>query len=471
MAQPMNSEEVLAARTRAVRAFRGRRLPTAQIAVAATQLLAQSWPQTLEGVAEDELLLEYLQHFPLFPAWLEQRMTAARRELLFEPEGEGRALLLSRLAIQCHLNEFAWAEDAIERQLADRMAGRLATLTPAQVMALACYRPLSEIPGAEALLKRGWSGPVADVLQEQVVGPREVRALAAAMPSLTRVREGVSEAVRAQYEVHPYPRWRRAGEGDPITQIAGRALPPEPQVLIAGCGTGRHAVEAALMMPTARILAVDLSRASLAYGALKARELGLEARLRFARADLLELPELGETYDLVQAVGVIHHMADPFEGARAVTRLVKPGGLLSLGLYSAVARARLKPAKALAATYTAETVRELRADILARPDSDPVKAPALWARDFYSQSGCRDLLMHVQEHEHCPADIARMMAECGLEFLGFEVSPQAKARYRELNPHDPDGLDLDSWARFEVDHPGVFAGMYQFSAQKPQGPR
>ena len=43
----------------------------------------------------------------------------------------------------------------------------------------------------------------------------------------------------------------------------------------------------------------------------------------------------------------------------------------------------------------------------------------------------------------------------------------AKARYRELNPHDPDGLDLESWAAFEESHPGVFASMYQFSAQKP----
>lgn len=464
---PLSPERLAGARTRAVQAFRGRKLSTAQIAVAATQILAQSWPETLDALGQDEVLLEYLQHFPLFPAWLEQRMTSVRRELLYEPEGEGKALLLSRLAIQGHLNEFAWAENAIERQLADRMASRLALLTPAEVMALACYRPLSEIAGSEDLLDRGWTGPVQDVLQEQVAGPREVRALAEAMPSLTRLRAGVSEKVRDQYEVHPYPRWRRAGEGEPITHIGGRALPPDPKVLIAGCGTGRHAVEAALMLPSAQILAVDLSRASLAYGALKARDLGLDHRLTFAHADILELPALGETYDLVQAVGVVHHMADPFEGARAVARMVRPGGFLSLGLYSAVARARLKPAKALAATYTAQTVRELRADILARPDDDPVKHPALHARDFYSQSGCRDLLMHVQEHEHCPADIARMMAESGLEFLGFELGPEVKARYRELNPHDPGGLDLASWAVFEESHPGVFAGMYQFSAQKP----
>src|SRR6185436_8250350 len=52
------------------------------------------------------------------------------------------------------------------------------------------------------------------------------------------------------------------------------------------------AVEAAMAMPGARILAVDLSRASLAYGALKTQEMGLADRLTFAQADLLELADL-----------------------------------------------------------------------------------------------------------------------------------------------------------------------------------
>jgi 2-polyprenyl-3-methyl-5-hydroxy-6-metoxy-1,4-benzoquinol methylase len=446
-------------------------MATAHVAVAATQLLAQSWPQTLDALAGDELVAEFLRNFPLFPAWLERRMTAVRRQLLFEPEGEVLAPLLSNLAIQCHLNDYAWVLDAIERQLVERLAGRIERLTPAEVMALACYRRLSEVPGAETLLERGWTGPVESVLEEQLVRPREVRALAAAMPRLTPIREGVSQAVRGQYEIHPYPPWRRAGHEATITHIRGRPLPENPEVLIAGCGTGRHAVETAWAAPGARILAVDLSCASLAYAALKARELGLADRLAFAQADLLELAECGRTYDLVQAVGVVHHMADPFEGARAAARLVKPGGFLSLGLFSARARALLRPAKALARSYTPETIRELRRDILARPDNDPVKAPALNARDFYSLSGCRDLLMHVQEHEFGPIDVGRILDACGVEFLGFDQPDVVMARYREMFPDDPAGLDFANWEAFEGRNPSTFAGMYQFTAQKPVAAR
>src|SRR6185503_7299783 len=110
---------------------------------------------------------EFLRNFPVFPAWLEQRMTAVRRQLLFEPEGEALAPLLSSVAIQCHLNDYAWTLDAIERQLVERLAWVIERLTPAEVMSVACYRRLSEIPGAEVLLERGWTGPIEAVLKEQ----------------------------------------------------------------------------------------------------------------------------------------------------------------------------------------------------------------------------------------------------------------------------------------------------------------
>ena len=83
----------------------------------------------------------------------------------------------------------------------------------------------------------------------------------------------------------------------------------------------------------------------------------------------------------------------------AARQLLKPGGFIALGLYSARAREHLRPAKALARSYRPDTVRELRQAIINAPDLDPVRGPAVASRDFYATSGCRDLLMHVQEHE------------------------------------------------------------------------
>ncbi|MBL8770044.1 MAG: class I SAM-dependent methyltransferase [Phenylobacterium sp.] len=428
--------------------------------------LRYNWPASDAAVASDGLLAEVLTSTPAYPYWLEGRLTTIRRRLLFGNEVEALKPILPALAIQCFLNEYCWAQDAIERQLVDRLAARIDRLTPDEVMILGCYRALSDVPGAEALLERGWTGGVADVLREQLANVRDERALAAGLPTLTPIRGGVSEAVRSQYEANPYPRWRRVTRLPAATGIMGRAIPPAAEVLFAGCGTGFHAIHAGQRYgPDAKVLAVDLSRASLAYALRKTREAGL-ANFTYAQADLLELGATGRTFDVIECSGVLHHLSDPFEGARVLAGRLRSGGLMKLGLYSRRARARWAPAKALAQTYTPETLRELRQAIVAAPDGDPLKA-AMDTTDFYAASTLRDLVMHVQEHEHEIADIRRMLAETGLEFLGFVSVGGAMPAYRAAYPADPNGLDLANWDAFERANPLTFMGMYQFWVRRP----
>jgi 2-polyprenyl-3-methyl-5-hydroxy-6-metoxy-1,4-benzoquinol methylase len=456
-------------RERLLRAFRSGQGSTDVLAAEAAEVLRLSWgpSQSLTDIAQDELLGELLQSFSVFPVWLERAMTRRRLALLFAQQREEWATLAANLAIQCQLNEYAWKEDPPETERVETLVANLATLTPHEVMVLACYRPLARLAGADELLARDWDGPVRRVLYEQIVLVREEAAVAAALPSLTSMRHVSSQAVQAQYEANPYPRWRRPGVGPMLTHVQGRALPPQPLVLIAGCGTGRQAILATLQIPGARTLAVDLSRASLAYAVRKTRELGLQDRITYAQADLMELAGEGQ-FDMVQATGVLHHMADPFEGARRVCRLAKPGGLIALGLYSARARADLEPAKAIARQYTPQTVREFRQAIINLPEDDTARQRVVVSRDFYSTSGCRDLLMHVQEHQLTIPDLRRILDENDLTFLGFlqfEMKVIHDA-YTAMFPHDPSGLDLEAWDAFEAAHPLAFGRMYQFWAEK-----
>ncbi|MBL8555167.1 MAG: class I SAM-dependent methyltransferase [Phenylobacterium sp.] len=437
------------------------------LVVRVIERLGATWPPTPEAMAADVLLIEALKSFPVFPEWFERRMTAARRRMLFAPETPGCGPLLAALAIQCLLNEHAWMQDAGESARVEALAARGADLSPEEAMALACYRPLADLPAADALLAKGWSGPVAEVIAEHVSAVREERVLAAAMPAVTPIREGVSSAVQGQYEVHPYPRWRRAPRMTPARRIVDRPAPVRPQVLVAGCGTGRQAIQAHEWLAAERTVAVDLSRRSLAYAARKTREEGVTG-IEYLHGDILELPRrYPETFDVVTCVGVLHHMSDPFEGARAVTRTLKPGGLLNLGLYSSTARSTLRPAQALAARdYTPATVRELRQAIFAAPEGDVLRTPAI-SRDFYATSGARDLLMHVQEHQMGFADLRRMLDENGLKFLSFIVPDETVAAYRAAFPHDPQCRDLSAWEQFESQNPRTFARMYMFWAEKP----
>ena len=84
-------------------------------------------------------------------------------------------------------------------------------------------------------------------------------------------------------------------------------------VLVAGCGTGQHSIETAQRFSGAKVLAVDLSLASLGYAKRKTHELGL-ANVDYAQADILELGKLDRRFDLIEAMGVLHHLREPWHG-------------------------------------------------------------------------------------------------------------------------------------------------------------
>lgn len=426
-----------------------------------------NWPADDAALGADALLAELLVTLPAYPYWLEERLTALRRRLLLDGVPPALKRFAPVLAIQCFLNEYAWAADPVELEAVARMAADLPSLDDDQVMMLACYRPLCDVPGADSLTQRGWTGRAAVVLEDQLLAVQVDRQLAQAIPALTPIA-AESDEVRGQYEANPYPRWRVAARIPVETSIKGRPLPPSPDVLFAGCGTGLHAIQAGQRYgPQARILAIDLSRASLAYGLRKARQYGL-AQMQFAQADLLELDSLCRDFDVIESSGVLHHLDDPFEGARLLARRLRPGGLMKLGLYSRIARERWAAAKALARTFSADQIPQMRRAIAtARPD-DPVRG-ALSSTDFYASSSVRDLLMHVREHELDISDLQRIVDETGLEFLGFVLPSPVLRAYGLAWPDDPRGVRLENWAAFERANPRTFVGMYQFWLQRPQG--
>lgn len=430
----------------------------------AANLLLQEWPETDAALSADELLAERMLDKPISPLRLERRLTETRRRMLRSGASPEADPFLARLAIQGGLNEFVWDVSPADEATVEGMAGRLDSLTPSEVMLVAAHRPLAGVLGADDLAARLTEGPVAEVLREHVLAVRKEQALQARIPALTPIRPGVSEAVQGQYEVSPYPRWRRVIPLTPRRSVFGWRVPDRSNVLIAGCGTGQHAAHSGQRYANARVLGVDLSRASLGYGLRMVREAGI-TNIAFAQADLLELGRTSLEFEIVECSGVLHHLDDPFEGARAICGRLRKGGLLKLGLYSARARAFLKPAKALAAEYGPNAIRELRQAIIARPNGDPVRAVTTSA-DFYARSSCRDLLMHVQEHELEVADLKRMLAENGMTFLAFQVDTSVHSAFAEMFPEPDAARDLDRWADFEAANPGTFTSMYQFWAVK-----
>ncbi len=141
-------------------------------------------------------------------------------------------------------------------------------------------------------------------------------------------------------------------------------------ILIAGCGTGQHAIATTQQHAGARTLAIDLSRASLAYAAARSRALNLD--IEYAQADIMRLGAIERRFDLIELAGVLHHLADPYAGWRVLLSLLRPGGFMRIALYSEIARRGVVAARRLIAEggygSTAADIRRFRRDLMQRDD-------------------------------------------------------------------------------------------------------
>ena len=74
----------------------------------------------------------------------------------------------------------------------------------------------------------------------------------------------------------------------------------------------------------------------MSYAKRKSEELGIK-NIEFIQTDILNFKILIK-FDIIESVGVLHHMDDPFEGFQILTNILKDQGRIMIGLYSKTAR-------------------------------------------------------------------------------------------------------------------------------------
>lgn len=469
--------------------------PATWRALAQTALGAEA----LAGRADDTHLLRLLA-LPLTTAWLsraliidgtwERLLTLARAAALRAAErGHPPALTaLTALALHGWRAEYCWAEGAEETALVERLTARLLGQPAAarvvgdnasRLAAVLMYRPLSGALG-EGLGRPGedW-GPLTPLFWQQLGDLRRERTLAEGVPTLDTPTGEAARAVAALYEENPYPRHVTAHQRTPqrlpglvrslLPRLpAGEALPDPTtaRVLLAGCGTGQQLLTSATRLADREILALDLSRASIGRAARLVEEWGLPG-VSFIQGDLRDVGRLERQFDLIECVGVLHHLEDPSEGLGALVGVLAPGGLMQLGLYSERGRQDVLAARALlheaGLTATDEAgLRAARAALRALPEDHPAKGVTR-SPDFASLTGLRDLVLHPVERRYTPLTLGALLAEHGLSLIGLQHShPTAASRYAAARPDDPAQRDLEVWDALEAETPGLFSGMFVF---------
>lgn len=422
---------------------------------------------------------------PLCDPELEQLFTTARKFMCLNysdlPDLDGLAQLQETLAVHCFINEYVFSSTAKELETIEELIAYVATevgahRTPEKglLLCIAAYHPLSDFAWSDALSSIELGEKVHKHLIDE---PRVEQSIQKNIVRPSPVADRVSLEVQAQYEANPYPRWIKPGfDSTPksVEQVFKEALlrkrdfdpsrTEQLEILVAGCGTGHHAISTAKRFHKCKVTAIDLSSASLAYAIRKASELQIQ-NIRFLQLDILDCAKLNNTFDVIECVGVLHHMADPVAGWRALRRTLKPDGLMKIGLYSKLARRNITSVRnrieRLGIGASKEEIVSFRQTVLTGENS---WKDLIESRDFYSVSEVRDLIFHAMEHQFSIDQWSSILSRLELEFCGFENNDLVNRFMRDNSGHC-DIYDLNSWQRYEAENPHIFLAMYQFWCQ------
>ena len=449
--------------------------------------LIQFLHETVLSLIELPLLLKLMSVCPLADLELEGVLVVVRSGLLCsisELEGSSEVLRFqSTLALQCFTNEYVYDQTQSEGKALKALETRVSdTLSdgqqpnPQSILCLASYKVLHEYEWCSLL---SITSDIEEVFSRLVIEPQKEGHLKPNIPVLEEITDKVSSKVREQYEVSPYPRWVNLGlrpkpatTSEVINEVKLRLFDDKikdvesPSILIAGCGTGQHSIDTAARFRNSKVLAIDLSLSSLAYAKRKTEELGLQ-NIEYMQADILDLGKLNRQFDVVESVGVLHHMDRPLDGWRMLTDCLKPGGLMRVGLYSELARQHIvemrEEISQLVNGPSDFAMKTFRSSVI-NSDKDHHKQ-ILNSPDFYSLSTLRDLLFHVQEHRFTIPQIRDCLNKLGLKFCGF-YDKKLIRNFKLNNTGIDDPYDLDKWHAYEESNPRAFAGMYQFWCQR-----
>ncbi|MDM8568452.1 methyltransferase domain-containing protein [Thiotrichales bacterium HSG1] len=343
-----------------------------------------------------------------------------------------------------------------------------------KLLLYALYNQLSELSCREELLakdKNVWEPSFYLVLKRTLVNTQIENEIKANLPQLGIISDEISQKVKAQYEEHPYPRWfiatGRSRYKEQLKQYnftLPEFLNSKLDILVAGAGTGQHPISTATSQSNNKIIAVDISGASLAYGIRMARDNNV-TNIDFKQGDLLNVGQLNKKFHIIECAGVLHHMHDPMQGWQALVDVLHDGGLMYVGLYSEAARRDVVKARAkiaeLGLTGKDGEIRDFRRQVL-NDEYQEIKSVTKWS-DFYNLPQCRDLLFHVQEHRFTLPKIQTALDKLGLRFVGMVANETVTENVEKLKDTIPKHLhpsQLKYWEFVEEQLPNTFIHMY-----------
>ncbi|MEC4804472.1 MAG: class I SAM-dependent methyltransferase [Jaaginema sp. PMC 1079.18] len=260
--------------------------------------------------------------------------------------------------------------------------------------------------------------------------------------------QAISAAVAKLYNTYPFPpdplsdqlppgyNWRWHWQAAYAFCTNRKPETSQIRILDAGCGTGSGTDYLIHLNPEAEVVAIDLSEKALAVAKERCERSGSLAShkppVMFRAMPLQQASELPGEFDLINCVGVLHHLPDPIAGMQAIASKLAPGGLLHIFVYAELGRWEIRLMQEAIALLQGsqqgdyqDGVKVGRALFAALPDDNRLvqQEKQRWSMENHRDEAFADMYVHPQEIDYNIRTLFELIDASGLDFVGFS-NPQ-----------------------------------------------
>ncbi|MBD2089639.1 class I SAM-dependent methyltransferase [Microcoleus sp. FACHB-1515] len=199
------------------------------------------------------------------------------------------------------------------------------------------------------------------------------------------------------------------------------------RILDAGCGTGVGTEYLVHLNPQADITAIDLSSGALAVAQERCQRSGAN-RVKFHHLSLYDADQLEGEFDLINCVGVLHHLPDPIRGIQSLAKKLAPGGLMHIFVYGELGRHEIKLMQQAIALLQGDQrgdykdgVQVGRQIFASLPEKNRLvqREQERWSIENQRDECFADMYVHPQEIDYNIDTLFELIDASSLEFVGF----------------------------------------------------
>ncbi|MEG3435881.1 class I SAM-dependent methyltransferase [Pannus brasiliensis CCIBt3594] len=204
------------------------------------------------------------------------------------------------------------------------------------------------------------------------------------------------------------------------------------RILDAGCGTGAGTEYLIALNPDANIVGIDLSEKALEIAEERCQRSGVarahRGSIEFYHLPIEEAAALPGEFDLINCVGVLHHLADPVRGIQSLARKLAPGGLFHIFVYARWGRWEIHLMQRAIALLQGnrrgdyqDGVAVGRRIFASLPEDNRLlkREKERWAIENHRDESFADMYVHPREVDYDIDSLFELIDASGLAFLGF----------------------------------------------------